>query len=79
MGRKTEHHLLGSSQTSPARPSGRSSINIKVYEDVTMVTSVVRNRDYDVFNFLRVLSCIILKFNFIIFYSKVRGINSDKM
>jgi len=40
MGRKTEHHLLGSSQTSPACPFGTK---IKIHKDVRMVTSVLRN------------------------------------
>jgi hypothetical protein len=44
-GGETEHHLLGSCQTSSARPFGTSGTKIKKYKDVRMMTSVVRNRE----------------------------------
>jgi hypothetical protein len=42
---KKEHHFVRSSQASPARPSGRSSVKMKMFEeDVRMVTVVAWNR-----------------------------------
>ena len=46
---KEERHLIDGSQASPARPSVRSNMKMKMYEeDIRMVTAAARNKGREI-------------------------------
>lgn len=70
-----KNHLLGGSQALPSRPSGSSSIRIKIYvEHPTLVTEVAWNRGRGHFSFSVMLKHAIWKINIIIFCFKARAL-----
>ena len=59
--------LLESSQHTPARPSGRSSINMELHEEDTVMLTVGTGNNFINFSFLRLVKGTFWKFNLNIF------------